>query len=804
MEWRWRALSDTSNLGAHEEAAMPGDNNNKARTSEKINMKHETGLKFDNKFEHFRSTWQRLVYVVKLVDLQYTGYEEQSFLLVCSENICWLVCCERCCEREEAGVRFCGSAKCLLSFEVMGALWSKARGIVSGETDNAAVGTKRPRPSWRPVDLANSTGEQASAPVFAYQATVTGVRGAALVERAKTTTKGDVGSSGTGERTAKRARTQDIGAASQMPAMASLAPAPHLAEKLASSIDAKPDGETHRYKVRCPALYWGNKKDVARVLKRVNEFPPYTSIHKISKWDHFFINFPNATAAADGVAKLALICHKGDSWVAFKATGTTARQERANSAMKQATVAGNADKEGVCRTAADGTAPWRNVPYDEQLLRKKKNLSAALSEVTKSVWNERFLLGAIPWADALKPKQRRRQAPPCVELECVIGAEGDLEDARSFYRNKNEFTIGFSPSSCGVPEHTHHVRQPTAGYSLGLASTGEFRVGGITVDCVTTSAIARQVAEAMTKVIVRSKQCVYDKLSHVGYWRQVMVRQSDRTGVVVVVPMVSSRLQDDDGKIAPPEDAWSDKECREETWRVLQELFAGTAYKVGLFWQVCDAMSAQSSEVPVERLHGAEWLEEEMMGLKFRVHPAAFFQVNTVMAEKLYRTIGELGNLQESTILLDICCGTGTIGLCLASRVNRVVGIEMCEPAVIDAQVNASRNGVTNSIFIAGRVEDKIREVLSYVPPSRDCVAILDPPRAGVHSSVIIALRSVKQINRVVYVACEPKNLHRNALALCRPRSKGYSGKPFRPTRAIGVDLFPHTPCAELAVQFER
>lgn len=679
----------------------------------------------------------------------------------------------------------------------MGGLWSKVRGNSPGETAGPAVGTKRPRPSWRPVSAGSNTRVQAiPSAVLAYQSNLRDSGGREQVfERATQ----DAGVRASGERDAKRARTQERGATS-----APTASAPVEAEPLAPIIDSTPDGETHRYKVRCPALYWGNKKDVARVLKRVKDFPPFVSIQKVSKWDHFFINFPNAAAALDGKAKLALICHKGDSWVAFKATGTTPRQERANSAMRQATVSGKADTPGVCRTAADGTAPWRDVSYDEQLLRKKKNLTAALSEVTKAVWNERFAGGAIPWADALKPQQRRKLAPPCVELDGVIGAEGDLEVARSFYRNKNEFTIGFSPSSCGVPEHSHHIRQPTAGYSLGLASTGEFRIGPITEDCVTTSTIARRVATAMTDVVVRSKQCVYDKLSHVGYWRQVMVRHSHRTGVIIVVPMVSSRLRDEEGKIAPPEDAWSDKECREETWRVMQGLFEGTAYKVGLFWQVCDAMSAQSSETPVERLYGAEWLEEEMMGLKFRVHPAAFFQVNTLMAEKLYNTIGELGKLRESTILLDICCGTGTIGLCLANSVKRVVGIEMCEPAVIDAQVNASRNGITNSIFIAGRVEDKIREALSYVPPSHDCVAILDPPRAGVHSSVIIALRSVKQINRVVYVACEPKNLHRNALALCRPKSKGYSGNPFKPTRAMGVDLFPHTPCAELAVQFER
>jgi tRNA/tmRNA/rRNA uracil-C5-methylase (TrmA/RlmC/RlmD family) len=659
----------------------------------------------------------------------------------------------------------------------MGGLWSSARrGTETGA--HARVGTKRPRPSWRPV----APVDRQKVPVSIPSATVR--------------------EAGDGQRDAKRARRSEL-AVRTGPGSVPVVSAQPAEEPVMSSIDPTPDGGTHRYKVRCPALYWGNKKEVTRVLKRVKEFPPYQSVHKISKWDHFFISFPNAAAAADGVAKLALIYHKGDPWTASKVSAHTPRQIRVTAAMQQATKDGNTDKNGVCRTAADVTAPWRAVPYGEQLSRKRKLLDSALADITTAVWGERFAGGAVPWADALQSDRRRRDVPPCCDLESVFGAEGDLEDARSFYRNKNEFTIGFSPSSCGVG-HTHHVREPTAGYSLGLVSTGEVRIGAITEDCISTSGISRQVATTMSDIVVRSKQTIYDKMAHVGYWRQVMCRHSDRTGTVIIVPMVSSRVQDDEGNIAPPEDAWSDERCREETWIAMQKLFEGTPYKIGLFWQVCDSLTAQSAETLVERLNGIEWLEEELMGLTFRVHPAAFFQVNTRMAEKLYQTIGELGCLQESSILLDICCGTGTIGLCLASRVHRVVGIEMCEPAILDARVNASRNGVTNSIFIAGRVEDKIRELLAHVPTSRECVAILDPPRAGVHSSVIIALRAVKAINRIVYVACEPKNLHRNALALCRPKSKVYGGVPFRPVRAVGVDLFPHTPCAELVVQFER
>jgi tRNA (uracil-5-)-methyltransferase len=503
-----------------------------------------------------------------------------------------------------------------------------------------------------------------------------------------------------------------------------------------TQVDPTPDGETHRYKVRCPALYWGNKKDVARVINRVDRFPPFTTVHKISKWDHFFISFPNAAAAADGVAKLALVVHKGDAWLACKADGKSEKRARAESTMRKSKDEAAVNETGVCRAAADVTAPWRHVPYAEQLERKRAVMGGALSAVTTAVWGERFRPGAVPWADALRGGQRPgRAAPPCCPLDSMVGATGALEAARDFYRNKNEFTIGFTPSSCGLG-HTHHVREAAAGYSLGLVSSGEVRVGAITEDCVTTADVARHVSAAMTALVRRSKQTVYDKRAHVGYWRQVMCRHSERTGTVIVVPMVSTKVGGGGGEVCPAPGAWTDERCREEAWRAMDELFRETRYDVGLFWQVSDGMSAQSSEVPVEWVNGVRWLGEELMGMTFRVHPSAFFQVNTKMAERLYGTIGELGGLKPASVLLDICCGTGTIGLCLANRVHRVVGIEMCEPAIVDARHNAARNSVNNAVFIAGRVEDKIREALNQVPAGRECVAILDPPRAGVHNSV--------------------------------------------------------------------
>jgi len=182
------------------------------------------------------------------------------------------------------------------------------------------------------------------------------------------------------------------------------------------------------------------------------------------------------------------------------------------------------------------------------------------------------------------------------------------------------------------------------------------------------------------------------------------------------------------------------------------------------------------------------------------------------------------------------------------SGAKKVVGLELCADAVKDAKLNAVANKVLNCDFEVGRAEDTIPKVCALhlasvtLPPTKDgkkkkegaeasieeaksteeskgvvgeaestqfgsCVAVLDPPREGVHWKVIKALRGAKEIERVVYVSCNHTAWVEQARALCCPASDDFGrtpGEPFRPVRANGVDLFPHTSHVELVVLFER
>lgn len=147
---------------------------------------------------------------------------------------------------------------------------------------------------------------------------------------------------------------------------------------------------------------------------------------------------------------------------------------------------------------------------------------------------------------------------------------------------------------------------------------------------------------------------------------------------------------------------------------------------------------------------------ESLLNLKFRISPLAFFQANTKAAEILYSKIGEICDIDESTIILDICCGTGTIGLTLASKCKLVVGVEIIPEAIEDAKVNSELNNIKNVEWHCGKAEDILPNLLKRHVNDK-VVAIVDPPRAGLHIKVIQALRHLRNLESLIYVSCNPE-----------------------------------------------
>ena len=130
-----------------------------------------------------------------------------------------------------------------------------------------------------------------------------------------------------------------------------------------------------------------------------------------------------------------------------------------------------------------------------------------------------------------------------------------------------------------------------------------------------------------------------------------------------------------------------------------------------------------------------------------------------------------------------------------AGQVRHVWGVEMCAPAVVDARRNAARNGVANASFVSGRAEDKIESVLRALSAEdkEHLVAVVDPPRAGLHDSVLKTLRACAELKRMLYVSCHAPSFVKNAVMLCKPPTNAVKGVPFQPARTLPLEpTHPH------------
>ena len=210
----------------------------------------------------------------------------------------------------------------------------------------------------------------------------------------------------------------------------------------------------------------------------------------------------------------------------------------------------------------------------------------------------------------------------------------------------------------------------------------------------------------------------------------------------------------------------------------------------------------------VEVLSGAATLPMKLRGVTFALSAPSFFQTNTDQAEKLVAAVEDAcGFSGDGTeVVLDLFCGVGTLGLCVAKKAKHVFGWEVVPEAVKDAERNAEANGITNATFRRGDLA-KLKVSLPGVGgkgsgdiPKPDIV-IADPARAGMDESLVKVLRSVGA-ERIVYVSCNPATQARDLLRL--KGGDGGEGSRYDVRYCTPVDMFPHTPHVETVVVLDR
>jgi 23S rRNA (uracil1939-C5)-methyltransferase len=320
------------------------------------------------------------------------------------------------------------------------------------------------------------------------------------------------------------------------------------------------------------------------------------------------------------------------------------------------------------------------------------------------------------------------------------------------YRNKLEYSFGTDEDGELV---------------LGFHKPGRWNeIDDVEVDVLASDAVDR-LREAVKAWCREEGLSAYDRADHTGLLRNLVVREGRRTG------QLQARI------VTSPGD-----------FRVADLTAATPADSV--LWTRAASVAETTREGETDVLKGDERIEEELLGLRFRISPDAFFQTNTEMAEVLYRNAAELAGLTGRERVIDLYCGIGTIALALALDASEVVGVELVERAVADAIDNARLNGIDNARFFAGDVRTAMRPLLEEA--GKPDVLVIDPPRAGLSQKVV---RRVLEAGaeRIVYVSCNPTTLAPNARQMV---DAGYRLSEVRP-----VDMFPQTPHIECVALLE-
>lgn len=192
-------------------------------------------------------------------------------------------------------------------------------------------------------------------------------------------------------------------------------------------------------------------------------------------------------------------------------------------------------------------------------------------------------------------------------------------------------------------------------------------------------------------------------------------------------------------------------------------------------------------------LWGKDFIEDNMLGMTFRISPNSFYQVNTPQAEVLYQTAIDAAGLTGKETVLDAYSGIGTLSLALAKHAKNLYAMEIVAEAIEMAEQNAELNSVENVIFEVGKAEE-------WLPRWNDLgvnfdVVVVDPPRKGLEENFVTAV--IEQApEKIVYVSCNPATCARDCELFSQA---GYELKFVQP-----VDMFGQTPHVEVVALLEK
>ena len=350
---------------------------------------------------------------------------------------------------------------------------------------------------------------------------------------------------------------------------------------------------------------------------------------------------------------------------------------------------------GVC-----GGCKWQNLPYEEQLKYKHKQVMDNLERIGKV---------ELP------------------EAQYIMGAP-----ETTFYRNKLEFT--FSNKRWLTEKEISSNKEFKNMNSLGFHIPGLFDKVLDINKCWLQGSLSNDIRNAVREYCNDNDYSFFDIRKQEGMMRTLMIRNTSIGELMVIVVF----FEDDEDKR-----------------NSLMEFIANKFPEItALLYVINQKGNDTITDQEVITYKGNEAIYEEMEGLKFKIGPKSFYQTNSEQAYHLYEVAREFAQLSGNELVYDLYTGTGTIANFVAKDAKKVIGIEYVEEAIEDAKVNSANNNIDNTLFYAGDMKDILNQEFINEHGQPD-VIITDPPRAGMHDDVINTILFAEP-QRIVYVSCNP------------------------------------------------
>jgi len=387
------------------------------------------------------------------------------------------------------------------------------------------------------------------------------------------------------------------------------------------------------------------------------------------------------------------------------------------------------------------------------------------------IWQRLDYSAQIEW----KSRQVEESLNRIAGLESIPLLPIEPSPLTTYYRNKMEFTFSsrrwFRPDEIQNSQNQELERD----CGLGLHVYGAFDRVFDVEECFLESPESVDILKTVRSFCKESGLPAYGIYDHSGFWRFLVIKEAKHTGERLVHIITKSHP-----------DA---EKAIKALAKSLKELCKSGITITTLVHSIND----QKSQVAVGENPRIIWgmgnITERCLHINLAISANSFFQTNPFGAEKLYSKIIEWADLSGTEEVWDLYCGIGSIALLLARQARFVIGVELVEDAVMDAQRNAAANGIENCIFYAGDIKDVIKTLAHRTPK----IVVTDPPRAGMHPKVVKALLELAP-PRIIAVSCNPTTLARD-VGLLTAKYRIKTVQPF--------DLFPHTPHVECLVDLE-